>query len=190
MFEIKCTMIRLISHEDRAVEFPRALAREIAFVRDAFDDIDSFEGTTDIHVHFLTEAQLLVLKRVLLPKVTLGASFIPTFGGFKIGTTIVSRPPFTTLCWDSCLDEIFHSLVESQIVDLLLAAQGMCMWDLRKGVIYLMIHRLLKGRCTFTQFFETDPYLLTDILVKMYKSALTNVDHNDCYVLPGSSGWD
>ena len=162
-------MIRLISHEDRALEFPCALAREIPFVRDAFSNIDSFKGTTCLPTYFASEAQLLVLKRVLLPKVARGASFIPTFGEFKLGDTIVCRPPFTSLVWDSHLDAIFHSLVESQIMDLLCVAQATCMWDLRKGVLYLMIHRILKGSNTFEQFFEKNPYGLTKILVETYK---------------------
>jgi hypothetical protein len=112
----------------------------------------------------------LLLKRVLIPKVTLVTSFIPSFGDITIGGTILSRPAFTFLVWGShSLDTVFHGLVESQIVDLLRIAQAICMWQLRDGVLFLMLHRLLKGQNAFEEFFEQDPYGLTNVLVETYK---------------------
>jgi len=162
-------MIRLISNDGKPVEFPRTLVREIHYARDAVTNIETFEGTLDLPTLFASEAQLLLLKRVLIPKVTLVTSFIPSFGDITIGGTVLSRPTFTFLTWGSSLDTVFHGLVESQIVDLLRIAQATCMWELRTGVLYLMLHRLLKGQNAFERFFEEDPYGLTNILVETYK---------------------
>ena len=162
-------MIRLISNDGKSVVFPRMLAREIPYARDAVTNIETFEGTVDLPTTFASEAQLLLLKQVLIPKVTLGASFIPSFGDITIGGTVLSRPPFIFLAWNSSLDTVFHGLVESQIVDLLRIAQAMCMWQLRDGVLFLMLHRLLKGQNAFEEFFEQDPYGLTNVLVETYK---------------------
>jgi hypothetical protein len=54
-------------------------------------------------------------------------------------------------------------------MDLLCVAQATCMWQLRDGVLFLMLHRLLKGQNAFEQFFEENPYGLTNILVETYK---------------------
>jgi hypothetical protein len=162
-------MIRLISNDGKPVEFPRTLVREIPYARDAVTNIETFEETLDLPTPFASEAQLLLLKRVLIPKATLGVSFIPSFGDITIGGAILSRPPFSSLAWVSSLDTVFHGLVESQIVDLLCIAQAMCMWQLRDGVLFLMLHRLLKGQNAFEQFFEENPYGLTNILVETYK---------------------
>jgi len=183
-------MIRLISNDGKPVEFPKHLAREIPYARDAVTNLETFEGTLDLPIPFANEAQLLVLKRILIAKVALTASYIPRFGGFQIGNTVLSRPPFSHLVWDSYLNSIFHSLLEYQIEDLLIIAQATCMWELRTGALYLMIHRLLKGRNTFSKFFEEDPHELTKVLVEIYKTAFTSVDHSDCCVLPYNTHWE
>jgi hypothetical protein len=180
-------MIRIISNDDRVLEFSVEQALHIPFVYDVYDNLMKAPTPAELPMYFATEAQLLILQRVLTAKIQSNGSFIPSFGGFKIGDCVVSQPPFMRLHWDECLDTIFHSLQESQIEALLELAQATCMWELRTGLLYLMIHRLLKRRNTFERFFVMDPYGLKRILMETYKSALTNVDHNDCCAHPGNS---
>lgn len=182
-------MFRLISNDDRVVEFSVEQALHIPFVRDIYENLLQRNEPLELHMPFASETQLLLLKRALTAKMLHATSFIPTFGGFKIGETVVCQPPFMHLHWDSHLDTIFHGLLESQIESLLELAQATCMWELRTGLLYLMLHRLLKRRNTFDQFMTNDPYGLKAILIATYKATLTNVDHSDCCVLPHSSDW-
>jgi hypothetical protein len=145
-------MILLKGYDDIEVSFTPAEAQQIPFVNDI---IEPHEWSHDLLLNMpgLSGNQLGLLRTVLHLKQS--TSFLPSDGVFLVGSTRLPAPPFTCLVWaSSALDNMFHILDESEILLLLTAAEFCCMWDLRTGLLCLILHRILMKGCTFTSFFQ------------------------------------
>ena len=167
-------MVKLISYDGITVIFPKNLAEEIPYIVDAFDNPAMLDTDTELHAPFASGAQLSILRRIVSAKVTLNsASFIPLFGNIQLGDDCLPSPPFHSLIWKSCLTEVFMNLTQQETVDLLTVADAMCMWELRTGVMYLIIYNILKYKMTIRSF----NVRLQGIIKDLY---ISTVVHNDC----------
>lgn len=175
-------MVRVTSNDAVIVEFPKEMADQIPYMKDIIENMDDDH---ELPAVFATSAQLKVLKRILVAQPSPSSSFLPRFSQFALGDRVVKAPPFLYMAWeDICFDAIFKSLSEDDIVDLILVADAMCMWELRKGAMYLLFYKRLHNGFLFPQFFEKASMRLQNILAKCYLAALTNEQNNGYCDLP------
>jgi hypothetical protein len=166
-------MITLVANDDTQVLFSAAEARYSPYIIDAFWDEDALKQDQILDAPFATGSQLLILKVVLDAKVADGAAanFIPYNGCIQIGDLSFPAPPFVKLRWSPSLEEVLLTLSEQEIVDLLTIANDMTMWELRNGVICLMLHKIVTSQMSFKEFFEKK-CSLSNIVYSIYNERL------------------
>lgn len=165
-------MITLIANDDKHATLSESAAKWSPYIMDAFwgNELESpHEKTLD--VPFATSEQLYLLKQVLEAKDKDGGTtdFIPSRGTLRIGELPVPAPPFVVIKWMPALDRVMSALREHEIIALLHVANDMCIWELRAGVICLMLHKIIIGQYNFEEFFATQaPSKLSEIIYKIY----------------------
>jgi hypothetical protein len=168
-------MVKLISSDEIVVDFQGDLAKQVPYIKDAFTSEADCYTDVELHVLFANAHQLNLLKIVLVKKVACDPTdFIPRFGKLLFGDEELPAPPFVSLTWDSCLGTSFELFSNDDLVDLLIVADGMAMWDLRQAVAYTMIHRMIVRGDLFELFFNSSYLRLIDIVKKIYRRVLEN----------------
>jgi hypothetical protein len=163
-------MIALKGYDGSEVKFTEEEARQIPYVADIVKP-EEWDTDFSLDAPCLSGTQLRLLKSALHFKQS--ASFLPSDGTFLVGSTRLPAPPFACLTWTSLpLDEFFHILDESEILLLLTTAEFCCMWDLRTGLLCLILHRILMKGCTFTSFFQPRYDRFHKQLVDLYHQRL------------------
>ena len=55
----------------------------------------------------------------------------------------------------------------------------MAAWELRKGAVYTILHRIVTGKHTFSEFFASTHYRLIQVVKAIYIHGLSNDENND-----------
>lgn len=169
-------MITLIANDDVQVVISNSVAKWSPFIADAFwnDELDKLQDKT-LDVLFATGEQLRIFKQVCEAKSAEGVAcgFIPARGTLLLGGLPVQAPPFVVVKWMPTLDRVMKSLNGSEIIGLLRLADSMCMWQLRDGVICLMLHKIVTEQNMFGEFFaDRRSSKLTQLIHKIYEESL------------------
>ena len=166
-------MVKLISSDEIVVDFHGDLAKQVPYIADAFARKTDCYTDAELHVFFANAHQLGLLKQVLVQKVACDPTdFIPRFGKLLFGDEELPAPPFVSLTWDSCLREPFELASSDDLVDLLIVADGMAMWDLRRAVAYTMIHQMIRRGEQFEPFFNSHYAHLISVVKRTYLRAM------------------
>jgi hypothetical protein len=173
-------MVNLISFDDVTVSFSREEAREIPYIVDAFGDESLLDTEEELPALFASGKQLLLLKQAHVNKIAnKPVSFIPKFESIRFGNEYLRPPPFMKLVWKSYLTSFFELLSPEDLLELLIVADSMAAWELRQGVIYTIIHRIVTGKHAFHEFFASDDERLIQVVKVVYIHGLSNDKNND-----------
>jgi hypothetical protein len=169
-------MITLIANDDTQILLHESIAKWSPYIMDAFwGDEFTKEQDKPLNVPFATGEQLRLFKQICEAKAAEGPAcdFLPARGTLLIGGLPVQAPPFVVVKWMPALDRVMKALSGQEITDLLRVADAMCLWQLRDGLICLMLHKIVTEQNMFEEFFTHHRSSnLTQLIYKIYEEVV------------------